>query len=374
MHAIAYSIPVFGLLIAIELWLAQRQGRKLFRFGDAVTDISCGIGQQALGIFVAAATVLIYIWFYELRFFSLPADSVWTWVLAMVGVDFAYYWWHRLSHESNLFWAIHVVHHQSEDYNLAVALRQAYISAPSAVWFYVPLALLGVPPEVWLLSKSLNLLYQFWIHTELIDKMGWFGKVFNTPAHHRVHHAINPQYLDRNYAGILIIWDRMFGTFEPEVERPVYGTTKPLGSYNAVWANLDQVVAVGRKALRVKGVGHKLRALFSHPAWGPNGNEQPLDKVQLQQRADNKYDPQAPRWIQAYVVVWLALVSAAIFGLLLVHMQMPWWASASAVFLIVATTACWGGLLERRRWAWAAEGSRLAACGAWAAMYFLYVV
>ncbi|MGB1274904.1 MAG: sterol desaturase family protein, partial [Nannocystaceae bacterium] len=222
-HAIAYSIPVFSLLIGLELWLAHRRGRKLFRFGDAVSNISCGIGQQTVGLFVAAATLALYVWVYQHRVWEFDIRSPWTWVLAMLWVDFAYYWWHRMSHEVNIFWAVHIVHHQSEDYNLSVALRQAYISGPTAIAFYLPLALVGVPPEAWALSHALNLLYQFWIHTKLIDKMPRFGKVFNTPSHHRVHHGTQPQYLDRNHAGMLIIWDKIFGSFEPELEPPIYG-------------------------------------------------------------------------------------------------------------------------------------------------------
>ncbi len=370
-HAIAYSIPAFGLLIGLELWLAQRKRRHLFRFGDAVCDISCGIGQQALGIFIAAATLAVYLWFYEFRLIEFSADSLWTWVLAMIGVDFVYYWWHRLSHECNLLWAVHIVHHQSEDYNLAVALRQAYISGPTAILFHVPLALLGVPPAVWLLSRAVNLLYQFWIHTELVGKLGWYGKLFNTPSHHRVHHAINPQYLDRNYAGILIIWDRLFGSFEPEQERPVYGTTKPLQSYNAVWANVDHLANIARKAAGVRGIGQRLRAVFDHPGWSPGEEEPGLTKMQLQERRERKYDPKAPRWLQIYVALWLLAVSGAVMALLIAYAQMPTWASVSAVTLIVLTTACWGGLLERKRWAWLAEGSRLVACGVWAAAWFV---
>ena len=163
------------------------------------------------------------------------------WVAAiglLFGVDFCFYWFHRIAHEYAAPWATHVVHHQSEEYNLAVALRQSAFEGCFAWVFYLPLAVIGFPPIWYVSMKAINLLYQFWIHTEAIDRLGPLEWVMNTPSHHRVHHARNPKYLDKNYAGMFIIWDRMFGTFQPEEEQPVYGITKPLQSWNPLWANL----------------------------------------------------------------------------------------------------------------------------------------
>src|SRR5437660_3553961 len=229
-NPIALAIPFFFLLMGVELWVARRRGVKLYRFADAVVDLSCGMTQQILLVFQVALLVAGYAWLYQHRLWTLP-----TWaavVVAFFTVDFTYYFWHRLSHEVNALWAVHIVHHQSEDYNLAVALRQAVLSVWTIWPLHLPLALIGVPPATFLIIESASTLYQFWIHTELVGKLGIFEKLFNTPSQHRVHHGINPRYLDKNYAATLCIWDRLFGTFEEEKEEAVYGLVKPLKSFD----------------------------------------------------------------------------------------------------------------------------------------------
>ena len=197
---IALAIPVFFLLMGVELWAARRRGARLYRFNDALVDLSCGMSQQVFLVFAAGLLAAGYLWLYRHRFWTLHGPVAW--VVAFFAVDFIYYWWHRLSHRVNFLWAVHVVHHQSEDYNLAVALRQAVLSVWTIWPFHLSLALVGVPPVVFATVESFSTLYQFWIHTELVGRIGGpIGFVFNMPAHHRVHHAINPQYLDKNYGG-----------------------------------------------------------------------------------------------------------------------------------------------------------------------------
>ena len=196
------------------------------------------------------------------------------WLAAIVlflGVDCAYYWFHRIAHEYNAPWAGHVVHHSSEDYNLAVALRQGTFQGLFSWVFYLPLALVGFPPAWFAAVSSFDTLYQFWIHTRLIGKLGPLEWVFNTPSHHRVHHARNPKYLDKNYAGTLIIWDRMFGTFQAEEEEPVYGLVKPLNSWNPLWANLHVWNDLFRDAWLAPRWSDKLRIWFMPPGWRPEG-------------------------------------------------------------------------------------------------------
>ena len=191
------------------------------------------------------------------------------WVVAMVGVDFAYYWYHRLHHESRVLWAIHVAHHSSQRYNLSVALRQPWVVV-STLPFLMPLAVLGVAPQLILTSFAINLLYQFFIHTEAVGRM-WapIELVFNTPSHHRVHHGSNQQYLDRNYAGILIIWDRMFGSFEPEVAPVIYGLTKNIETHNPLRIESHEWFAIFRDVRRAGSVRHALGYVFRHPGWSP---------------------------------------------------------------------------------------------------------
>ncbi|WP_434420756.1 sterol desaturase family protein [Nannocystis pusilla] len=257
MQLIAWSIPVFVALIVLEYALARRARRDLYRLSVSVSDVGCGVVQQLFGVLTTAAFVGLYLLVYDGRLLDLDPRAASTWLLAMLAVDFIYYWWHRASHEVGVLWATHVVHHHSEDYNLAVALRQGIFTAGPLIVFGLPLALLGVPPVVYLTCKALNSLYQFWIHTELIGDLGPAEAVLNTPQHHRVHHAVNPRYLDKNYGGILIVWDRLFGTFARVDEAPVYGTTRRLQSLNPLWAQFEHFVELARRAAAERGLFKK---------------------------------------------------------------------------------------------------------------------
>ncbi|MCX4240332.1 sterol desaturase family protein [Paraliomyxa miuraensis] len=358
MNLIASSIPAFFILIGVELWVARRRGRRVTRFNDAITDLGCGISSQVVGLLFVAAKLLVYAWVFEhLRLLTLPEDSGWTLVFAIVALDFIYYWWHRLSHEVNVLWAAHVVHHQSEDYNLAVALRQAWFTGITILPFYLPLAVLGVPPVPYAIANGIVTLYQFWIHTELIGKLGPLEHVLNTPSHHRVHHAINPGYLDRNYGGIFIVWDRLFGSFAPEHEVPIYGITKPLRSLNPVWANVHHWVEIGARMRAATSWRDRLWAPLAPPAWVPAGA--PPAATPEPSVAREKYDPPVSWPMKAYV--GLQLVTTAL-GTVLVLFGYRDWSGAQllvAVTLLVAATLAAGGLMERKRWAWPLEVSRL---------------
>ena len=179
---------------------------------------------------------------------QLPADQWWVWLLGIVSYDFCYYWFHRVGHESAVFWASHVVHHQSQEYNLSTALRQTSSSALLGWIFYLPMAIAGIPPEVFAVAAVVNLLYQYWIHTEQIGSLGWFDRWFSSPSNHRVHHAVNDRYIDRNYGGISMAWDHLFGSFVDETERCVYGTRAPLDSWDPFWANVEVYADLARKS------------------------------------------------------------------------------------------------------------------------------
>ena len=199
----------------------------------------------------------------------MPADSPWVWVGALLGYDFCYYWLHRMGHEVGVLWAAHAVHHQSERYNLATALRQTSSGALLGWVFYLPMALLGYPVEVFAVVAVIDLIYQYWIHTELVPKLGWFDRVFASPSNHRVHHAVNDRYLDKNYGGILIVWDRLFGTFAEESERVVFGLTKNIETYNPVRIAFHEYAAIGRDLARSRSIGAALGYVFRGPGWKP---------------------------------------------------------------------------------------------------------
>ena len=227
----------------------------------------------------------------------LPADSIAVWVGALLMYDLCYYWLHRAGHRVGVFWAAHVVHHQSEDYNLSTALRQTSSGALLGWIFYLPMAIIGVPPLVFGTVALIDLLYQFWVHTQQVGKLGWFDRWFCSPSNHRVHHAVNDRYLDRNYGGILIIWDRLFGTFheEDDDEPCVYGTRAPLRSFNPLWANVEVYAALARDALRARSWWDKLRIWFMPPGWRPADVAARFPKPAFRISEVQRYDPPTSR-------------------------------------------------------------------------------
>ncbi len=251
-NAIALAIPVFFLLIGLEIWIERRErrldsGRTLYRLNDTINDLACGTIQQLAGVFGKTVLFAGYILIFErFRLATLDTGNWAHWAVAFLGIDFFYYWFHRASHEVNFLWAAHIVHHQSEEYNLSVALRQSAVQQFLGAPFYWPLALLGVPPMMFLALDAFDTLYQFWIHTRTIGRLGFLDAVLNTPSNHRVHHGSNAKYIDRNHGGVLIVWDRLFGTFQREEEEPAYGVTRPLANWNPLWANVQYCRRAGR--------------------------------------------------------------------------------------------------------------------------------
>jgi sterol desaturase/sphingolipid hydroxylase (fatty acid hydroxylase superfamily) len=259
------AAPLFVLLIALEALIDARRKANEYEARDAFTNIFVGLVSLVFG----AAFGLIQVFFYESLYkaapFKMPMESWWAWILLFFLDDFAYYWFHRISHRSRVFWNFHVVHHSSQKYNLSVAVRQSWFGNIVHWIFYVPIGLLGFPLWSFALMHGFNLIYQFWIHTNFIKKLGFFEHVFNTPSHHRVHHGVNDQYLDKNYAGVLIIWDKIFGTFVKETETPRYGIVKPLQSYNPLWINTHAWSEMFASMRERKTFAGKLRCLFGSP-------------------------------------------------------------------------------------------------------------
>jgi alkylglycerol monooxygenase len=360
--AIHLAIPVFFVLIGVELVVARLVARDVYRFSDSVIDLSCGILQQVAEVFLKTVLFAGYAaLFASHRLFEIPATGVGAGVACFVGVDFLYYWFHRWSHEAGAGWAAHVVHHQSEEYNLAVALRQGAFQ-PAFSWvFYLPLALLGFPPVTFLALSSLNTLYQFWIHTRLIGRLGPLEWVLNTPSHHRVHHARNPKYVDRNYGGTLIIWDRLFGTFREEEDEPVYGITKPLASWNPVWANLHQWSEMWDVARRAKRPLDKVRVLWKRPGWRPDELGGCVRASEVDRASLVKYDVPVARGVRLYVLAQFVAVNVGTVAFLYEsgRLSLPLRAAGGAA--VVWSLASLGGLLDRRGWAAGFEIARLLA-------------
>jgi sterol desaturase/sphingolipid hydroxylase (fatty acid hydroxylase superfamily) len=271
-----YAIPFFVLLLVLEYLSfrqvrAENEGLIGFEARDTRTSLTMGLGNVIINFGWKFVVLAAYIGIYELTPLRLDPGDWWVWVLLFFADDFSYYWFHRISHESRGFWASHVVHHSSQHYNLSTALRQTWVPMTYfPFWLWLPAV--GFEPWMVLLAQSWSLIYQFWIHTERIRKLpAWFEFVFNTPSHHRVHHGVNDQYLDRNYGGILIIWDRMFGTYEPEGERVRYGLTTQLSTFRPVRVAFHEYIAMWHDIKRAHRLRDKLGVVFRGPGWTPPG-------------------------------------------------------------------------------------------------------
>ncbi|TVR00190.1 MAG: sterol desaturase family protein [Deltaproteobacteria bacterium] len=282
---VLYAIPFFVLTMLGEWRLLRRLRQGAGYTGrDTAASLSMGVGYLVIAGAAALATVPLYMWLSGYAFFDL-SGFWWTWPLLIVLEDLCYYWYHRCSHEVRVLWASHVNHHSSRHYNLSTALRQSWTTSLTGWVFWVPLVLLGFPVELILLQKALNLLYQYWIHTESVGRIGPLEWVLNTPSHHRVHHGRNLRYLDRNYGGIFIIWDRLFGTFEPERdEEPVeYGLIHQLDSHNPVVIAFHEWKALFRDIARRPA--RALEYLFRPPGWQPDGRSETVPELLARQQA-----------------------------------------------------------------------------------------
>jgi sterol desaturase/sphingolipid hydroxylase (fatty acid hydroxylase superfamily) len=351
-RVILWATPAFLLLIAIEALAAWIRRRSPYRLADAINSIGLGQLSTYVGVFTRLLTLGVYVLaFRHARLFTLDAGSPWVWVTALLLYDFLYYWYHRLGHEVNVLWAAHVVHHQSEEFNLSTALRQTGSGFLLSWVFYLPMAVLGVPPEVFLGVGLIDLLYQFWIHTEQVGSLGVFDRLFATPSNHRVHHAVNDLYLDRNYGGILILWDRLFGTFQPELPAVpvVYGTRDPLRSWDPVWANVHTYAALARDSWYARSWSDKLRVWIKHPGWRPADVAARFPKPPFRLGAVSKFERPLPSPLAAYCLVQAILVLA--FGTHYLAVAPHWALGPTLGYLAGLVASLWivGGLTEGRR-------------------------
>jgi len=348
---VLWALPVFGALMAIEFAWGLARGRNNYGLADTLASLSQGLLSQV----VAACTQLIQVGLYALAFPLLtltPHAPLWShWpglALAVLLYDFCDYWLHRASHESALFWAAHVVHHQSRRFNLSTALRQESAYALTGWPFFLPMALVGVPPLQFALAGVVVLFYQFWIHTEHVGKLGWLDRWLSTPSNHRVHHATNARYLDRNYGAILVAWDRLFGSFEPESEPCVYGTTVPLAGWDPLHAVGANYVDLWRRCRRTRGWRNRLGVLFRSPSWRPDDDHEPV-AVHAAPR-----DAPVTRARAATAVVLFLLSTAGTGGLLWRADELGRAALGAVAAGLVAGLWAIGAVLDSRLPPWAA--------------------
>jgi sterol desaturase/sphingolipid hydroxylase (fatty acid hydroxylase superfamily) len=281
-NLVLYSIPAFIVLMVLEgQWTRRHPEVVGYERRDTVASLSFGLMNVIVSGVTKLASIPFFAWLYEHRVAELgQPDRVWSWLVLLFAEDHCYYWFHRVHHETRFLWAAHVNHHSSEHFNLSTALRQTLLTPITGPIFWAPLALLGYPPVMILTAQAWSLLYQFWLHTEAIDKLGPLEWVMNTPSHHRVHHGKNTDYLDRNHAGIFIIWDRLYGTFAPERERVVYGLTKDIRTFNLAKIGFHEWLAIGRDVRRAPTLRAKLGYMFAPPGWSHDGSTRTARQLQ----------------------------------------------------------------------------------------------
>jgi sterol desaturase/sphingolipid hydroxylase (fatty acid hydroxylase superfamily) len=281
-NLVLYAIPAFIVLMALEaLWARRAPDAKGYERRDTRASLAMGVINVTVSAGAKFLSIPLFALVYELRLFDLGQPTLWwSWVVLFFAEDFFYYWFHRTHHEVRLFWAVHVNHHSSEHYNLSTALRQAVLTPITGPVFWAPLALLGYPPWMILTAQAWSLLYQFWLHTEAIGRLGPLEWLFNTPSHHRVHHGKNVRYLDKNHGGVLILWDRLFGTFQAESERVIYGLTTDIKTFNLWKIGFHELAAIAADVRRAPTLRAKLGYIFAPPGWSHDGSTQTAGQLQ----------------------------------------------------------------------------------------------
>lgn len=352
-NLVVLAIPFFFALIGLEQLITRLQARRGLSLEEGVSNLGCGMLQQFVQLPIRTASFAAYVWVFDhFRLMSLPATP-WIWVLCFLGADFLAYWYHRLSHRVAMLWAAHEVHHQSEGLDLTVALR-----VPAFDYYYwmfdLPLALIGFPPGMFLVVSAAVSIYGFPSHTRTIKRLGALERLFVTPSHHRLHHARNTEYLDRNYGKVLILWDRIFGTFVEQDEEPIYGIPIPLRSWNPLWANVQPLAELARKVRRTEGLADRLRVLVLPPAWSPGG-------MDAKERAERPNASGADRTLgdflapRLYVLAQFVPAVLGAIALLNVRGELATSTFAIGAALLATTVAALGGLLDGRSWAWRVE-------------------
>ena len=346
MDYVPYAVPFFLLAILIELTYGIIKKNNTYRLNDAISSLFMGSLRSANKlIIIGLGGYAFYLIETNNSLWRMDANSPLVWVFAFIVYDFFYYWFHRMSHERQIFWASHVAHHQSEDYNLSTALRQTGTGAFITWIFFIPVFLIGVPSYVFVSVASINLIYQFWVHSEHIPKLGWYEKFFVTASNHRVHHAQNENYIDKNYGGVFIIWDRMFGTYKEEdiSEAPIYGIRGKIDTFNPIWANLHIYVNMLQDIWSAKRWKEKAFVPFARTGWRPSSLPNSIRKDDFNPVTFKKYNPQVPTKIKVYSFFQFFALSYVGFALLengnLNYQQL--WVTISMMAFTMYCTSLW---------------------------------
>jgi len=358
LNYLGFAIPLFLFFIGLEYLYSKRKGKNFFQYAESVANLNVGIAERLLDLFTTSLFFGVFVYIHE-HFALFDIKAGWfTWVLLFLATDLVWYWYHRLAHEINAFWAVHVVHHQSEDFNYTVSARITVFQAVVRCMFWAVLPLIGFPPLMISLFLLVHGLYPFFIHTQALGKWGWFEKILVTPTHHGIHHASNPEYLDKNYGDVLIIWDKLFGTFAKERKdvQIVYGLTKPLNSHSFLWQHFHFVLEVFMNFKYAKGIKAKWKVLFGKP-----DDLDPRYRSILERKLLNVHSQHRP----ATLAIRQYVTAQTIFslGLLFVVLLFEHYLSVVQLFLlsafIIISLINSGAILDQRRWIFYLEYSRL---------------
>ena len=362
MNNVNYAIPFFLLFIVVEVIWGWLRGNNTYRVNDSINSVSLGLLSTASKLIFLNIGLLVFSRVEQnFSLVALDIGSTAHWVMGLLLYDFLYYWFHRISHERQLFWGSHVVHHQSEDYNLGTALRQTSTSFLTTWVFFVPCFILGMPIYMFVSIASAHLVYQFWVHTQHISKLGPLEWILITPSNHRVHHAQNADYIDKNYGGLLIVWDRIFGTFQEEdlQQAPIYGIRTPLKSWNPLWANVHIFASMATDAWRTNSWANRLKILTARTGWRPDDVAKQYPQIKHDPKTAKKYDPQLSLACNLSILLQFGLLSVVHFWLGLQVEILPYWVILGSVTAQLTTVLVIGSVLDESRRALIWETGRL---------------
>ncbi|PLK43016.1 sterol desaturase family protein [Emticicia sp. TH156] len=354
LNYLALAVPFFLFFIWLEYFIAKKQGKPYFKFNSSIANLNVGIAERLIDLFTAGGFYFFYDYLHKnFAIFDIQ-PSLLLWIALLLATDFLWYWYHRFGHEINLFWGVHVVHHTSEEFNYTAATRITIFQAVVRTSFWSVLPVIGFPAEMITVILLVHGIYPFFTHTRLIGKLGLLEYIIVTPSHHRVHHASNEQYLDKNYGDMFIIWDKLFGTYAEEKEEPSFGLTKQLESYSFLWQHFHFLVEIAYAAKEQKGLRNKLKVVFGKPS-----DFDPEIRVRAEKRflAVRKVQAYTTKF-RAYVIAQIAFIVTALFLLLLLEHYVPVFLQVLAALFILVTLINCGAILDQRRWVFYLEFAR----------------
>jgi alkylglycerol monooxygenase len=351
----AFAIPFFLFFIGLEYYVSKRRNNSYFHFGESIANLNAGIGERLADLFTTGLLYFLFDYIYKHYAIFEIRPTAWTWILLFLITDFLWYWYHRLAHQVNVFWIAHIVHHQSEDFNYSVSARITVFQAVVRSLFWSVMPLIGFPPEMIFIFLLIHGAYPFFTHTQTIGKLGWLEHVFVTPSHHRVHHASNPEYLDKNYGDVLIVWDKFFGTFEKETVSPVYGLVHPLKSYSFLWQHFHGFLELLSATVRAHSWKEKVRIIFGKPELIDN-----RIRIQLEGKLLSRKNGEPTSFLYKYIS-WQTGISLLLLFLTILfeHRLTSTQLLFVALFILISVINT-SAILEQRRWVLYLEYTRVA--------------